>query len=82
MNFVLSSFIPLYHGLRLTPAWLDSIPELPQGPEEVLSLETLERSDLFYHGTPVLVCRKGADHSRSKRQTRLWRETGTQLVGL
>ena len=39
--FVLSSFIPLYHGLRLTPAWLDSIPELPQGPEEVLSLETL-----------------------------------------
>ena len=56
LNFVLSSFIPLYHGLRLTPAWLDSIPELPQGPEEVLSLETLERNDLFYHGTPVLVC--------------------------
>ena len=45
--FVLSSFIPLYHGLRLTPAWLDSIPELPQGPEEVLSLETLERNYLF-----------------------------------
>ena len=43
--FVLSSFISLHHGFRLTPAWLDSIPELPQGPEEVLSLETLERND-------------------------------------
>ena len=63
--FVLSSFIPLHRGLRLTPAWLASIPELPQGPEEVLSLETLERDDLFYHGTSAsIICfgssRKGA----------------------
>ena len=60
--FVLSSFTPLHHGLRIaqqnwvTPAWVNSIPELPQGPEEVLSLETLERNDLLYHGTLVFVC--------------------------
>ena len=47
--FVSSCFIPLYHGLRLAPAWVGSIPELPQGPEEVLSLETLERNDLVWN---------------------------------
>ena len=54
--FVLPCFIPGYHGLRLAPAWVGAVPEVPQGPEEVLSLETLERNHLFYHGTPVLVC--------------------------
>ena len=60
--FLLSPFIPLHHGIRfplqnwVTPAWENSIPEIPQGPEVVLSLETLERNDLVFHGTPVLVC--------------------------
>ena len=43
--FLLSPFIPLHHGIRfplqnwVTPAWENSIPEIPQGPEVVLSLE-------------------------------------------
>ena len=47
--FVLPCFIAGYHGLRLAPAWVGAVPEVPQGPEEVLSLETLERNDLVWN---------------------------------
>ena len=91
--FLLSPFIPLHHGIRfplqnwVTPAWENSIPEIPQGPEAVLSLETLERNDLVFHGTPVLVCNmlgrlsvevphQGGFHRRSEAADAVNRQNG------